>query len=105
MKKWFYVFMLSLMITFGVIGCASKEDEADDSKASEATPIHITIPKRRRSNLTEDIDTISVLDENGEVLYECDTDGEIIIKLNDGVLTVTVPKRNDSCFDDGELAE
>lgn len=55
--------------------------------------------KRRRSSFTEEIDTVSVIEENGEILYECDTDGEIVLKLNDGVLTVTVPTINDSCFE------
>lgn len=105
MKKWFYIFMLSLMIVFGIIGCTSKDDEIQGSKQDEATPIHITIPKRRRGNFTEEIDTVSVTDENGEILFECDTEGEITIKLDDGVLTVVVPERNDSCFDNGKLAE
>lgn len=105
MKKWFYIFMLSLMIAFGIIGCTSKDDETQWSKQDEATPIHITIPKRRRGNFTEEIDTVSVMDENGEILFECDTEGEITIKLDDSVLTVVVPERNDSCFDNGELAE
>ena len=97
MKKWFYVFMLSLMVVFGIMGCASKDDESQDTDKS--IPIHITIPKRRRSNFTEEIDTVSVIEENGEILYEYDTDGEIVLKLNDGVLTATVPKINDSCFE------
>lgn len=105
MKKWFYIFMLSLMATFGMIGCTSKNDEAQNSEANEDTPIHITIPERKRSNFVEDIDTVSIVDENGEILYECDTNLEITIRLNDGILTVTVPKINDSCFDNGDLAE
>lgn len=105
MKKWFYIFMLSLMATFGIIGCTSKNDETRTSEANEDTPIHIAIPKRRRSNFVEDIDTVSVVDENGEILYECDTNLEITIRLEDGILTVTVPKINDSCFDNGDLDE
>lgn len=105
MKKWFYIFMLSLMATFGIIGCTSQNDETRNSEASEDTPIHITIPKRRWSNFVEDIDTVSVVDENGEILYECDTNLEITIRLEDGILTVTVPKINDSCFDNGDLDE
>lgn len=105
MKKWFYAFMLSLMVIFGMIGCASNDAE-DNGGASEPTPIHITIPKRRRSNFTEDIDTISIVDESGELLYECDTDNEVSIKLNDGKLVVVVPKSHDSCFDEsGNLKE
>lgn len=102
MKKWFYIFMLSLMATFGIIGCTSQNDETRNSEANEDTPIH---PKKRRSNFVEDIDTVSVVDENGEILYECDTNLEITIRLDDGILTVTVPKINDSCFDNGDLAE
>lgn len=30
---------------------------------------------------------------------------EITIRLDDGILTVTVPKINDSCFDSGDLDE
>lgn len=60
MKKWFYIFMLSLMATFGIIGCTSQNDETRNSEASEDTPIHITIPKRRRSNFVEDIDTVQL---------------------------------------------
>lgn len=96
-EKWFYVFMLSLMVVFGIMGCESKDNGSQDTDKS--MPIHITIPKRRRSNFTEEIDTVSVIEENGEILYECDTDGEIVLKLNDGVLTVTVPTINDSCFE------
>lgn len=105
MKKWFYIFMLSLMATFGIIGCTSKDDEVRNGEANEDTPIHITVPKRRRSNFVEDIDTVSVVDENGEILYECNTNLEITIRLDDGILTVTVPKINDSCFDSGDLDE
>lgn len=105
MKKWFYIFMLSLMATFGIIGCTSKDDEVRNGEANEDTPIHITIPKRRQSNFVEDIDTVSVVDENGEILYECNTNLEITIRLDDGILTVTVPKINDSCFDSGDLDE
>lgn len=105
MKKWFYIFMLSLMATFGIIGCTSKNDEVRSGEANGDTPIHITIPKRRRSNFVEDIDTVSVVDENGEILYECNTNLEITIRLDDGILTVTVPKINDSCFDRGDLDE
>lgn len=105
MKKWFYIFMLSLMAIFGIIGCTSKNDEAHNREENEDTPIHITIPKRKRSSFVEDIDTVSVVDENGEILYECDTNLEITIRLDDGILTVTVPKINDSCFDNGDLAE
>ena len=76
-----------------------------NGEANEDTPIHITIPKRRRSNFVEDIDTVSVVDENGEILYECNTNLEITIRLDDGILTVTVPKINDSCFDSGDLDE
>lgn len=47
MKKWFYIFMLSLMATFGIIGCTSQNDEVRNGEANEDTPIHITIPKRR----------------------------------------------------------
>lgn len=43
MKKWFYIFMLSLMATFGIIGCTSKDDEVRNGEANEDTPIHITI--------------------------------------------------------------
>lgn len=105
MKKWFYIFMLSLMATFGIIGCTSQNDEVRNGEANEDTLIHITIPKRRRSNFVEDIDTVSVVDENGEILYECNTNLEITIRLDDGILTVTVPKINDSCFDSGDLDE
>lgn len=105
MKKWFYIFMLSLMATFGIIGCTSKNDEVRNGEANEDTPIHITILKRRRSNFVEDIDTVSVVDENGEILYECNTNLEITIRLDDGILTVTVPKINDSCFDSEDLDE
>lgn len=105
MKKWFYIFMLSLMATFGIIGCTSKNDVVRNSEANEDTSIHITIPKRRRSNFAEDIDTVSVVDESGEILYECDTDLKITIRLDDGILTVTVPKINDSCLDNGDLDE
>ena len=91
MKKWFYAFMWSLMVIFGMVGCASNDDAEDSGKASEPTPIHITIPKMRRSNFTEDIDTISIVDESGELLYECDTDNEVSIRLNDGKLVVIVP--------------
>ena len=89
----------------GIIGCTSKNDEVRNGEANEDTPIHITIPKRRRSNFVEDIDTVSVVDENGEILYECNTNLEITIRLDDGILTVTVPKINDSCFDSEDLDE
>lgn len=106
MKKWFYVFMLSLMVIFGMMGCApTSGDIENNGEKSEPTPVHITIPKRRR-NFTEDIDTISIVDESGEMLYECNTDNEVSIKLDDGVLIVAVPKIHDSCFDkNGELRE
>ena len=106
MKKWFYIFMLSLMVIFGMVGCASNDDAEDSDKASEPTPIHITIPKRRRSNFAEDIDTISIVNESGELLYECDTDNDVSIRLNDGELVAIVPKAHDSCFDEnGNLRE
>lgn len=106
MKKWFYAFMLSLMVIFGMMGCTpTGSDIENNGEESEPTPVHITILKRRR-NFTEDIDTISIVDESGELLYECNTDNEVSIKLDDGVLIVTVPKIHDSCFDEnGELRE
>lgn len=49
MKKWFYAFMLSLMVVFGMIGCTPIGDTENNGEESEPTPVHITIPKRRRN--------------------------------------------------------
>ena len=50
MKKWFYAFMLSLMVIFGMMGCTpTGSDIENNGEESEPAPVHITIPKRHRN--------------------------------------------------------
>ena len=44
MKKWFYAFMLSLMVIFGMMGCTpTGSDIENNGEESEPAPVHITM--------------------------------------------------------------
>lgn len=46
------------------------------------------------------IDIVTLYDKDGNVLYQCQTDNDIKVKISDGELCVYVPHQICSCFSD-----
>lgn len=47
----------------------------------------------------EEADTIRLMAQNGDLIYECETKNNVQYYVEDGVINVFVPQMADSCFE------
>lgn len=84
------------------VGIASvRADRHTESDKNKEAPTPLVIEKSSNT-YTDRINKITLKTTDGKLLYECITDEDVDIKLDNGELLVVVPSFRCSCFDDVE---
>lgn len=80
---------------------SARADRHTESDMDKETPTLLVIEKSSNTYIDR-VNKITLKTTDGELLYECITDEDVDIKLDNGELLVIVPSFRCSCFDDVE---
>lgn len=86
-----YLISLILAVMLGCSACASEENEVETQIVHDLKIIE---------NVPDTVDTITVYDTDGNIIYQFDSIASVKLKLRDDELSVVVPAVHDSCFED-----
>lgn len=105
MKKKYIIIMigaiLALLCCTSCSGSTTDSDEERPQVTATPEPLVIQNPKVMEiDNIEEIINEITVKDADGCVIFQCVTDNNVSIKLENKELLVTVPGAHCSCFEE-----
>lgn len=98
----------SVLVACAILGIAAfagiasvRADRHTESDRNKESPTPLVIEKSSNTYIDR-INKITLKTADGELLYECITDKDVDIELDNGELLVIVPSFRCSCFEDME---
>lgn len=100
--KYLRTIIMAAMFSVLLLSCiACSKQTKEDAKDVESNVKPLVIEKQeKQTEINADIDMITLRNQNGEVIYQCEAINDIHVYLKDKELEVIVPSYRCSCFDE-----